>query len=207
MPPFLETICIKDGHPQHLEWHQRRVDDTLKHFYPALAYEDVSFQLTDILASCAIPPVGIYRCRIVYDINSISVEFFPYEFRPVQSLRLIEAPSGYDYRYKYDDRKVLDDLFAQRGDADDILITRDGWITDTSIANIAFRKDDRWYTPSMPLLAGTTWKRLVATSILIPRPIHQSDLSHYDAFKIFNAMNDWDETSEQPTFAILSLQT
>ena len=196
MPPFLETISIKDGHPQYLDWHQRRVDATLKHFYPEIANDDVSFQLTEILASCAIPAIGIYRCRIVYDINSISVEFFPYESRPVKSLRLIEAPAGYDYRYKYADRKVLDDLFAQRGDADDILITRDGWITDTSIANIAFRKGDRWYTPSMPLLTGTTWKRLVAAGVLIPRPIHQRDIVRFDAFKIFNAMNDWEGTPE-----------
>ncbi len=198
MPPFLETICIKDGHPQHLEWHQRRVDATLKHFYPDAAHDDVSFQLTDILSSCNIPGPGVYRCRIVYDINSISVEFFPYQPRAIKSLKMIEAPVGFDYRYKYADRKVLEQLFAQPGDADDILITRDSWITDTSIANIAFRKGDCWYTPSMPLLAGTTWKRLVASGVLTPRPIHQSDIHQYDAFKIFNAMNDWDKSIELP---------
>ena len=109
---------------------------------------------------------------------------------------MIEAPLDFDYRYKYADRKILEELFAQRGEADDILITRDGWITDTSIANIAFRKDDRWYTPSIPLLAGTTWKRLIATGILIPRPIHQSDVHHYDAIKIFNAMSGWEDSIE-----------
>lgn len=100
-------------------------------------------------------------------------------------------PVGYDYSYKYADRSVLEDLFSQRKDADDILITRDGWITDTSIANIAFRKNDRWYTPSIPLLAGTTWKRLVSSGVLIPRPIHQDDLLRFDTFRIFNAMNEW----------------
>lgn len=202
MHQLLETICVKDSHPLHLDWHQRRVDATLKHFYPTIAHDEDLFHLIDILASCDIPGTGIYRCRIVYDINSISVEFFPYESRPVKSLRLIEAPEGYDYRYKYADRKVIDDLFAQRGDADDILITRDGWITDTSIANIAFRKGDRWYTPSVPLLAGTTWKRLVASGVLIPRSIHQSDIRHYNAYKIFNAMNDWENSIEAPTSKI-----
>lgn len=115
----------------------------------------------------------------------------------------MEAPKGYDYRYKLADRKVLEDLFEQRGDADDILITRDGWITDTSIANIAFRKNNRWYTPSFPLLAGTTWKRLVSTRQLIPRPIHQKDIRHFDAFKIFNAMNDWDGKEVNPATNII----
>jgi 4-amino-4-deoxychorismate lyase len=77
-------------------------------------------------------------------------------------------------------------------------MTRHGWITDTSIANIAFRKKDRWYTPANPLLAGTTWRRLIKEDILIPRPIHQSDIPHFDAFKIFNAMNDWEKTMEGP---------
>ena len=196
MSLFLETICIKNGVPQHLGWHQRRVDATLLQFYPDALQGDVVFPLFDILSSCPFFTDGIVRCRIVYDINTISVEFFPYQPRTITSLKLIEAPSDFDYRYKYADRKILEELFAQRGEADDVLITRDGWITDTSIANIAFRKDDRWYTPSIPLLAGTTWKRLIATGILIPRPIHQSYVHHYDAFQIFNAMNGWEDSIE-----------
>lgn len=187
----------------HLPWHQRRVDATLQHFYPKAFTESESFPLFDILLSCQFPSTGKVRCRIEYDLNSLSVEFFPYDPRTINTLHLIEAPSGYDYRYKYADRKILDDLFAQRKDADDVLITRDGWITDTSIANIAFRKDDRWYTPSVPLLAGTTLKRLIADGILIPRPIHQSDIHRYDAFKIFNAMNGWDNAIEIPTSKIV----
>lgn len=191
MSRFLETICIRDGQPMHLAWHQRRVDATLKAFYPKEYTEPDAFPLFEILLSCSFPTAGACRCRIEYDLNALSVEFFPYESRTVSTLQLIEAPSGYDYRYKYVDRKVLEDLFAQRGDADDVLITRDGWITDTSIANITFRKDDRWYTPSMPLLAGTTWKRLVASGTLIPRPIHQNDVKRFDVFKVFNALNEW----------------
>ncbi len=191
MPLFLETICIRDGHPQHLDWHQRRVDATLNHFFPTTQSEENTFHLHEILSSCSIPSIGLYRCKIIYDLNSVSVEFFPYTPRVINSLQLIEMPSDYDYRYKYADRTVLENLFSQRSDTDDILITRDGWITDTWIANIAFRKGDRWYTPSIPLLAGTTWKRLVASGVLIPRPIHQGDLSRFDAFRVFNAMNDW----------------
>jgi 4-amino-4-deoxychorismate lyase len=188
---FLETICILNGKPRYLGWHQRRVEATLNHFYPSVPPEDKSFLLDEILRDCDIPQDGTHRCRIIYDLNAVSVEFFPYTPRLIKSLRLVEAPAGYDYRFKYADRKVLEHLFAQRGAADDILITRDGWITDTSIANIAFRKGDRWYTPSRPLLAGTTLKRLITDGVLIPRPIHRNDLHRYEAFCLFNAMNDW----------------
>lgn len=191
MPLFFETICIRDGHPQHLDWHQRRVDATLSRFFASTRPEENTFHLVEILSACSIPATGLYRCKVIYDLNSVSVEFFPYTPRQINSLQLIEMPAGYDYSYKYADRTVLEKLFSQRRDADDILITRDSWITDTSIANIAFRKGDRWYTPSIPLLAGTTWKRLVSSGVLIPRPIHQDDLLRFDAFRIFNAMNNW----------------
>jgi 4-amino-4-deoxychorismate lyase len=147
-----------------------------------------------ILLSCQIPREGTYRCRILYDANTLEIEFKPYTFKEINTLQLMEAPEGYDYAFKYADRSVIDTLYARRGAADDILITRDGYITDTSIANIAFRKDARWYTPSRPLLAGTTWKRLVSEGILIPRPIHQDDLQRYDGFYVFNAMKEWGET-------------
>jgi 4-amino-4-deoxychorismate lyase len=188
---FLETICVLNGQPRNLEWHQRRVDATINHFSPGGISGESTLPLADILVACDIPATGLYRCRIRYSLNSIEVEFFPYTPRHIKTLRLMEAPVGYDYSYKYADRKVLEELYSQRGDADDILITRDGWITDTSIANIAFRKGDRWYTPSKPLLAGTTLKRLIAKGILVPRPIHQSMLHHFDSFCLFNAMNDW----------------
>ena len=191
MLQFLETICIVDGMPRNLEWHQRRLDATLSHFPSGGNPDEKNFPLDDILAACDIPDTGKYRCRIRYGLNSIEVEFFPYTPRLIKTLRLIEAPVDYDYSFKYANRKVLEDLYGQKGDADDILITCDGWITDTSIANIAFRKGDRWYTPSKPLLAGTTLKRLISNGILIPRPIHQSELHHFDSFRIFNAMNDW----------------
>jgi 4-amino-4-deoxychorismate lyase len=118
------------------------------------------------------------------------VTFAAYSPKNIQKLKLVEIPDGYDYRFKYADRRIIDDLYSKRGDADDILMTRQGWITDTSIANIAFRKNDRWYTPALPLLAGTTWKRLIAEGKLIPRPIHSSEIGQMDGFKIFNAMNE-----------------
>ena len=197
MSRFLETIRIDRGLTCHLDWHQRRVNATLAHFYPDHVHARAAFQLEEILSSCDIPADGVYRCRILYDIDTLEVEFIPYVARPVTTLRLMEIPEGYDYSFKYADRKVIEALYAARGDADDILMTRDGYITDTSIANIAFRKDDRWYTPSMPLLAGTTWKRLIASRILIPRPIHKDDIGMFDAFKVFNVMNYWEDVFPQ----------
>ena len=192
MNEFIETICILDGIPQHLEWHQRRIESTF-HFCMSHA---TPFQLATSLTLYDLPKEGKIKCSIQYATEIIDVTFALYSPKSCQHLKLIELPLNYDYRFKFADRKVIEDLFSKRGTADDILMTRGGWITDTSIANIAFRKNDRWYTPSNPLLAGTTWKRLIADEILIPLPIHQSELDQLDGFKIFNAMNDWDEAEE-----------
>jgi 4-amino-4-deoxychorismate lyase len=123
----------------------------------------------------------------------------------MKSLKLIEAPPGFDYRYKYADRTGLEELFAQRGEADDILIIRNGWMTDTSVANIAFSKNGTWYSPSAPILAGTTWKRLVSSGILCICPIHWTQISYYDTFKLFNSMNDWDMGTPLPIHNIITM--
>jgi 4-amino-4-deoxychorismate lyase len=188
---FLETICIKDGMPRHLEWHQQRVDATLKHFHSEVLPVDRMLQLHEVLSSCTLPAEGIWRCRIVYDLNAVSIEFIPEEKAQFHTLRMIEAPEHLDYLYKYADRQPLYALFENRNGADDVLMLRQGWITDTTKANIAFRAEDKWYTPSVPLLAGTTWKRLVASGVILPRPIHQKDIPRYEAFRIINALNDW----------------
>lgn len=200
MQEFLETICIRDGLPQHLESHQRRVDATMQHFFPAHHH---SWDLT----KCIVVPSdyqgqGIIRCRIQYDAHHFSIHFYPYVPRMVESIKIVSVPSGFDYRFKYADRGVIEDLYTRWTDADEILMSRDGWIMDTSIANIAFQKNGRWFTPSMPLLAGTTWKRLVAAGTLIPRPINERDLKEFESFKIFNAMIDFESAPELPVTII-----
>ena len=188
MMQFLETIKILDGIPQHLVWHQRRVDATLRHFYPA------HHHTWELISCIDIPDEfsnGIVRCRIEYDAHHFDSHFFHYQPRLIGSLKMIELPESADYGYKYADRRFIEDLFEKRGTADDILMTRKGWITDTSIANIAFLQNSTWYSPSIPLLAGTTWKRLVSSGEIIPRPIHLREISLFDCYKVFNALNDF----------------
>ena len=189
---FLETLCIQDGIPLNLDWHQKRVEATLRHFHADSAQADNSIDLQSIFSVMDVPQEGVWRCRVIYSIHSVSVEFIPDGHTTFRTLKLVEVPSDYDYRYKYADRRFLGEIFAQRGEADDVLMVRQGCIADTTKGNIAFRTGLRWYTPSLPFLAGTTWKRLVSSGVLIPRPVHISDLDRFEAFKVVNALNDWD---------------
>ena len=195
MKQFLESICIRDGHPQHLHWHQRRIDATLQHFYPAHHH-------TWNLQECINIPVefqaGLVKCRIIYDAHHFESHFYPYQQKEIQTLKAVQIPTNYDYRYKYLDRGMIENMFSQKDGADDILMITHGWVRDTSIANIAFQKKGRWYTPAFPLLAGTTWKRLIAERILIPRPINQTEILTFECFKVFNALNSFEASKASP---------
>ncbi len=197
MSRFIETIRIREGQAMHLDWHQRRVDATLRFFYSTSTGTPPTLVLKEILDAHPFPSTDLLRCRITYDRYGFLVEYFHYQIQTIRTLRLTDVPAALDYKYKYADRHLLEQLYASRGEADDILMTREGWITDTFNANIAFRKGDRWYTPSFPLLAGTTWKRLISEGRLIPRPIQQSELSVFETFRVFNAMRDWDDVCEE----------
>lgn len=192
---FIETMCICDGYIRHQEWHQRRMNTTLQHFYPG---HDHSWDLNKCIDPLHCITDNITRCRIIYDAHYISVEYDLFQSRSVNSLQSVDVNLNFNYSYKFAAREMLHTLFNQRGDADDILIIKNGWVTDTSIANIALHTNGRWYTPLVPLLAGTSWKRLVTEGILYPRPINQMDLKKFDTFKVFNALIDFESTTEIP---------
>lgn len=121
-----------------------------------------------------------------------SVEFFPYQIRPVHSLQLVRG-GQIEYRRKRADRSELNALFACRGEADDVLIVRGGLLTDTSIANIALGDGTGWYTPASPLLEGTQRACLLDAGMIRPLDIHADDLFRFQKIRLFNAMIDFGE--------------
>jgi 4-amino-4-deoxychorismate lyase len=97
-----------------------------------------------------------------------------------------------DYSYKSADREALKSLFEMKGKADDIIMVQNELITDSYYANLAFLKNDTWYTPDKPLLKGTFREKLVVNEKLVLTEISVSDLSQYEKVKIFNALTEWE---------------
>ena len=120
------------------------------------------------------------------------VSYSPYTMRHVHSLALIQA-DHIDYTYKSTGREPLNRLFALRGACDDILIVKQGLLTDTSIANIALSDGTHWYTPAHPLLKGTKRAALLEEGILQEKDIRPEDLPSFSTVRLFNAMIDWGE--------------
>ena len=185
---FLETIKAIDGEVQHLLYHQKRYEGVLN----SLAIKNVH-NLKEILNP---PKKGLYRCRVVYSTKDIKVEYIPYIKRQVQKLKLIES-NTIEYSKKYADRKELDSLFLQKGEGDEIIIIKNGFVSDTSIANLAFFDGDLWLTPKTPLLEGTTRARLLEKSKIFEKDIRVEDIFSFKKIALMNAMIDFDIIAEE----------
>lgn len=134
---------------------------------------------------------GNWKCRILYDQKINGLSFEPYIAKEINTLKLIE--SDVEYGYKYEDRSILDDLYKQRGDADEIIIIKGGLVTDTSIANILLFDGLNWITPDAPLLEGTMRAELISKKVAAPRKVKATDLSTYKKIMLVNAMNPFNE--------------
>ncbi len=187
----IETICIRNGSLQNLSGHNERFNRTRLACWQLTepARLEDSIQLPDWLL-----PTKTYKCRVTYGPAIEQVEVELYEVRPVHSLRVIVADS-LCYPYKFADRQALNVLFAQRGPADDMLLVREGLLTDTSYANVALFDGIQWFTPARPLLEGTQRARLLREGRLAIADIRPSDLPNFIAIKLINAMLDWEQTS------------
>ena len=176
---LLETIRIEDGKIFNLEYHQLRLERSI---------QNADIDLHEILSP---PASGLYRCRVIYDEKSYEVSYHSYVKRSIKRLKLIE---NQDIRYdkKYLDRSAIDALFSQKGSADDILIVKNGLVTDTTIANIAFFYKNKWITPSKPLLEGTTRQRLLEEKKIIETQINTTDIFKFEKVALMNAMIDFD---------------
>jgi 4-amino-4-deoxychorismate lyase len=179
---FLETIRIESGKALHLPFHQARLERTLRHFGG-----DAIFDLSALL--CA-PPQGLYRCRVAYDLEVYSITYHPYTPAPMRTFRLVHNDT-IDYGFKYTDRAPLDALQRYAPPYDSVLIVKNGYVTDTPIANVAFLKEGRWFTPDTPLLYGTTRARLIAEQRLHVRPIRAEAIAQYEGFALLNALVDF----------------
>lgn len=181
---FLETICIEEGKIRSLEAHLKRMNDTCR----AFGMEAPSFP--DLLRML---PMALRRektkCRVVYDDCIREITFDKYVPRNIQTLRIVDGGNA-DYAYKYADRTALQKLAAEKGKADEILIVKDGFITDTSFSNVVFENEHGLFTPDTYLLNGTMRQQLLAEHIVKERRIRMTDISQYHTAYLVNAMLD-----------------
>ena len=178
-PLLLETIKIDKGKVENLSYHQQRCDRS----------RQILFNATDtleLLPHIKAPSTDLYRCRILYGKTLHSIEYIPYTPKEIHALKIV--PSTIDYALKYADRDDLNTLLEAHPDVDDVIIEKEGYLSDTSIANIAFYNGTQWFTPKKPLLQGTMRAKLIEEGFLHTEDISKADLHKYTHLALMNAM-------------------
>ncbi|PID27509.1 MAG: hypothetical protein CSB55_08785 [Candidatus Cloacimonadota bacterium] len=94
------------------------------------------------------------------------------------------------YNLKLSDREYIQKLYKKREDCDDILIIKNGLVTDTSFCNIVFYNNLEWITPNSPLLKGSMRAKLLKNSIIKEKKVTPDDIYKYKSYKLINAMRD-----------------
>jgi len=187
---LVETIRIEDGVPVNLSFHNERMIRTRNELF------GISDHI-DILNFLSVPPDkknGLVKCRVEYDREIRKIEYLPYVIKPVSALKIIDG-GEISYGYKFIDRKEIGKLMERRGGCDDILIIKNGMVTDTSFSNVVLLdQKGNWITPSSFLLPGTMRAFLLKSGLIRESTVRLSDLKNFTLLKLINAMIGMEDT-------------
>jgi 4-amino-4-deoxychorismate lyase len=99
-----------------------------------------------------------------------------------------------DYTFKSSNREQLEAMFLLKGDCDDILIVKNGYLTDSSYANLILLRENRWYSMQNPLLLGTRLQSYLIEKLVTPTLVTPNDLHLFSEARIINAMISIDDS-------------
>jgi 4-amino-4-deoxychorismate lyase len=196
MSQLIESIRIANGAPKNIKSHQERVNSS----YKELFNKECPFLLQDVIP---IPEkVGeIYKCRILYNENVQEIDVSPYiPSIPKKVKKVID--NDIDYHLKFADRSRLNALMESREDCDEILIIRNGLITDASKYNVLLFNGDNWVTPKNPLLKGTLRNALLERNMVVAKDIPLDNLDEYSYLLLVNALNPFNPSHAIPVNCI-----
>lgn len=188
MYPLVESLKLKDGIIQDMEYHQNRMNRSMAELFP----DAEQVNLADAISIPENCKSGVFKVRVLYGPTIEKIEILPYVFRKIQSMKVVHHESV-DYHLKYSERQILQELYAQRENCDDIIIVKDGFVSDLFTANILFFDGTKWFTPTTPLLKGTKRQFLLDSGIISEREIREEDIRFYQKVGLINALIDFDE--------------
>ena len=172
---YFETIKCFDEEVFYLEYHQKRIAKTV----------GLNINLQEYIYP---PSAKLLKCKVIYNEDGIiDIVYDEYAAREIKTFKFI-FNDDIVYRYKSTIREDIDNLFNQKDNKDEVIIVKNGLITDTSIANIAIYDGINWITPRLPLLEGTTRSRLIDNKILIQKDITVKEFMKAKKIALMNAM-------------------
>lgn len=194
MGRLYEEIKVRDGRIFNIDYHSSRFNISRKELFNAGPAIDLESKIT----LPAFTYKGLFTCMIEYDSQIRKIDFYPYQRKRTRTLKLVEA-DDLEYNHKFIDRAGINSLREQKNGCDDILIVKNGMITETSHANIIVRGDDNiWYTPSDYLLRGTKREYLLNRGLIREKIITPASLKKFRELRLINSMTDINDTDSIP---------
>lgn len=189
---FIETIKLADGNYKLIDYHNKRMNETITHFFNM----DYGKSLVDILPDVKKYQQGIYKCKVIYSSNIENIEITPYFKRKIKRLKIVNLDTYpfsslnklFDYSFKYKDRTCINSLLKGLDDASDILIVKHGLITDSSFSNVILFDGKKWITPTSFILNGVKRRYLVDNKMIKEKTVSINDLKDFQKISLINAM-------------------
>lgn len=199
MSRFIESIKIEDQKAFLLDLHQKRVNQTFAHFG-----KEGSIDLAKIFKNLEHDEDGLYKLRIVYDLDKkFTTQLIPYAIPEIENFQFVENNS-YDYSFKFEDRKEFERM-KTKAKTEEIIVVKNNHITDTSYTNILFLKGKEWFTPTTYLLNGVMRQHLLHEKKIKETEITLQNIKNFSHFQLINAMNDFDDMFIYPIERIVNL--
>ncbi len=180
---FIETMKLENGIILNMDLHKARSQETLLHHFGI----ERSLPFEQLVPEGMKLKEGIFKLRVLYskEIEEFSIE--PYIAREIKKLKIVEG-GDIEYQYKYEDRTAIINLLNKKVDCDDILIIKNGFVTDTSYTNIVFEDGEKLYTPDTFLLNGIKRRQLLNAGIISEKAIRAEDIANFSGYYLINSM-------------------
>ena len=173
---FIETFMLRGGELIAGEFHRERMLRTLREqgaetsstFLQSLLSTSPWREVEAYLTGQQVLPATTYRLTLEYSLAGLSaIRLIPYCKRTIRALRPILLPDGFDYSYKYADRRFFERVKAElASDEEPLFVRPDGSITDTSFTNVLVETEAGYLTPTRPLLRGTQREGLLQAGLI-----------------------------------------
>ncbi|PWJ57646.1 4-amino-4-deoxychorismate lyase [Dyadobacter jejuensis] len=192
-----ETICVENRQIRNQSYHQARINRTQQALWGGIKTIDLGqITIPDHITK------ERHKLRISYDQHIQQITWQLHHPRPIGQVKKVYA-QGIDYRYKYEDRRGLEALFALREQADEIIIVQDGLLTDSFYGNLVLGDGTTWHTPANCLLPGTQRAYLIDQGVITPQIIREEQIQSYPLLRIINALNDWEHAPTIPLQSVV----
>ena len=192
MSRLVESIKTYNKKLYNIEYHNIRMNNSRAELFNSKDQIDLSkiIFLPDNLSN------ELYKCRVIYSEEIVSIDFQKYKKKKISSLQIV-YDNEMSYSHKFEDRTKFE-KHLRESKTDEILIIKNGLVTDTSFSNVVFFDGAKYSTPSLPLLKGTKRAKLIAESIINEEEIKLKDIQKFKFVYLINALLDLNVENKIP---------